>query len=47
MIFGKKATKGSSLAYIDGEIHEIDALRAHRLVGCSGDESGGRSKLLG
>ena len=47
MIFRKKATRGSSLAYPDGEIHEIDALRPHRLVGCSGDESGGRSELLG
>ena len=46
-IFGQKATRGSSLAYPDGEIHEIDALRPHGLIGCSCDESGGRSELLG
>ena len=34
-IFRKKATRGSSLAYLDGEIYEIDVLRPHRLVGCS------------
>ena len=36
-----------SLAHPDGEVHEIDALRPYRLVGCGGDEGRGRGELLG
>ena len=28
-------------------LHEADALRPHRLVGCGGDAGGGSSELLG
>ena len=47
MIFGKEATRDSSPLYPDGEIYEINALSPHKLVRCGGDESGGRSELLG
>ena len=47
MILRQKATRGASLAHPDGEIHEIDALRPYRLVGCGGNAGRGRSELLG
>ena len=46
-ILRQKATRGTSLAHPNGEIYEIDALRAYRLVGCGGNAGRGRSELLG
>ena len=47
MILRQKATRGASLAHLDGEIHEIDALCPYQLVGCGGDVGRGRGELLG
>ena len=35
------------MAHTYGEVHEIDALRPYRLVGCGGDEGRGRGEILG
>ena len=47
MILRQKATRGASLAHLDGEIHEIDALRPYQVAGCGGDMGRGRGELLG
>ena len=47
MILRQTVTRGTSLAHPDGEVHEIDALRPYRLVGCGGDAGRGRGELLG
>ena len=46
MIFWQKATRGASLANLDGALNAIDVLRPYQLVGCGGHEGRGCGELL-